>query len=116
MSQATQLRLVSAPGRATEPARRSVFGDSIEQRFDRWVHDNPQVWELFVRFARELRASGLRRAGAKLIVERIRFEVAVKTVGDDFKLNNDFTSRLARRLVLHDPSFDGFFEFRELKS
>jgi len=32
------------------------------------------------------------------------------------KLNNNFTSRMARKLMEEDPEFKGFFELRRLKS
>jgi hypothetical protein len=48
--------------------------------------------------------------------EGLRFMRALTTTADDFKLNNDFTSRYARLLMQSEPELDGFFEVRELRS
>jgi len=35
---------------------------------------------------------------------------------DAYKIPNDVTSRLARKLMEREPELDGFFELRELRS
>jgi hypothetical protein len=40
----------------------------------------------------------------------------MKTVGDDFKLNNNYHSRYARLIMEREPGLDGFFETRGLRS
>jgi hypothetical protein len=90
---------------------------SIDERFQAFKEEHPDVLAMFRRFACELRAAGHQRAGAKLIWERLRWERMTSAHGSGVPaLNNNFTSRLARWLIEEDPTFDGWFEMRRLKT
>lgn len=104
MNQAT---LFDAPGR------------SIQDRFEHWLEANPHVFELFKQFARQARAAGRRRYSADAILHRIRWHVNVEMApvdGEEWKCNDHYSSRLARKLIEQDASFANFFELRELRS
>ena len=90
--------------------------DPIQATFDKFHADHPDIYEMFKRFARQLRGAGRERYGAKSIMERIRWELATSSSGvdDGFKINNNFTSRYARKLIVDDPTFESFFETRKL--
>jgi hypothetical protein len=90
---------------------------SLDERFEEFLVQCPDVYEHFVRLAHQLRNAGHQRYGSKGIVEVIRFHRA--TMGQDqdgWKINNSFTSRLSRKLIEDDPTFATFFEFRRLRS
>ena len=72
-------------------------------------------YALFKAFALEVFITGRRRYGAKGIVERMRWHAEVES-GGTFKLNNNDTSRFARRLAEEDPRFEGFFRFRSRRA
>lgn len=101
-------------------APREESDQTIQERFDRWIADHPDVWALYREFATRLRDQGKRRYGSKAIVEDIRYHC--RTTAHDrpgkkeFIINNDFTSRLARKLIAEDASFLEFFELRSLKA
>lgn len=88
----------------------------ITDRFFEFHATNPMVYEFFCQFA--LRAIAQRRkVGAKALVERIRWELNFEIQSDDeFKINNDFTSRYARKFVSDFPEYEKFIEIRQLKS
>lgn len=90
--------------------------EPIDVRYRRWIGANPHVLDLFISLAEQLYRAGRRRYGAKAIIERIRFEYATRTAGDEFKLDNSFTSRLVRDAVARQPRLADLFEFRELRS
>ena len=90
--------------------------ESLDQRFDRFISTNPQVLDAFIYFAGEAQRRGRQRIGAKAIVERLRWEWLGRTEGDEFRLNNSFTSRLARAAVARKAELAELFEFRELRS
>ena len=91
--------------------------DSIDVRFDRWAAKNPDIIELLLKFALEAKQAGRNRFGIAAIVERARWEVNFVSQGEEpFKISNDFKSRLARLLMEMDPTLEGFFELRELRS
>jgi hypothetical protein len=75
--------------------------------------DNPNVFELFVKFSRQLKSAGRKYYGAHSIIERIRWHVNVETNGDLFKINNNHGACYSRLLMITFPDeFDGFFELR----
>jgi len=90
---------------------------TLEERFRLWVFANDHVIELFLKFAREARAAGKSRIGIGAIAERVRWEVYIyRKEADPWKINNSYRSRIARLLVQRDPSLDGLFEFRKLRT
>lgn len=84
---------------------------TLREEWAEFLTENPHVFALFERFALEAIAAGA-RLGSKAIVERMRWETAVVTRGDTFKLNNNWTAALAREFVERHPEHDGFFELR----
>jgi hypothetical protein len=94
----------------------SLFDDPIQVAFLKFHRENPHVYRMLVKFARQVKDSGRRRYGIKSLFERLRwhydFEVKSET---DFKLNNNFTSRFARLLMEQEPDLEGVFETRKLR-
>ena len=88
---------------------------TIQERFAAFDRANPHVYRLLVRFAFEAKARRTRYS-LKALFERIRWHVQIETGGEEFKLNNLYTSRYARKLIAEYPEFEGFFETRELKA
>ncbi len=81
----------------------------IFKHFLKFHTKNPKIYELFKRYSYELINAGREFYGAKSIMERIRWHVAVETVGDIFKISNSVTSCYPRLLIIEDPVFEGFF-------
>lgn len=90
--------------------------NDIQDRFEAWLEENPHVWQLIRRYAYRVLESGRERFGIAAIVERVRWEIEIETTGDPFKINNDYRSRIVRKLIQEDSRFDDLFETRELKS
>jgi hypothetical protein len=89
--------------------------ETLDERFERWLAVNPHILKAFIHFALELQQRGRKHIGAKFIIERMRWEYYLRSTEDDFKLNNSYTSRLARRAVQEKAELSGLFEFRGLK-
>lgn len=89
---------------------------SIADRFNAFDEANPGVWSMFVRFAFELIACGRERYSADALLHRIRWEVAVSTIGDDFKVNNDFAALYARKFAQRHEKHAEFFQLRERRA
>lgn len=92
--------------------------DTIQANFEEFHNANPGVFELFHRFAMQVKNSGRTRYSADAILHRIRWHMDIDTnAADDFKINNNWSSRYARKLMKEHPTvFGGFFEVRELKT
>ena len=94
----------------------TLFESRLDILFAEYHAKNPQVFELFKKFSRQVRDAGHKHFGAKAIMERIRWEAALQTNDPDgFKVNNNFTSRYVRLLEKECPEFQGFFRKRALK-
>lgn len=89
---------------------------TLQTRFAAFHRDNPHVYTILVRLAREALAKGKRRIGIKMLFEVARWEVFLSTTADDFKLNNNYHSRYARLIMEREPGMAGVFEVRALKA
>lgn len=91
---------------------------TIQERFEAWIDRHPDVYAEFKRIAEGLLTRNRRRYGAKAIMEVIRFHRAMSGADEQepFKVNNIYSSRLARKLMEEDTRFIGFFETRELRT
>ena len=92
----------------------------LQRRFEEWLatDDGQAVYEHVRGRALRLRRRGWRRFGMKALWEAARYDRALE-VGPDaegWKVNNNYHSRLARRLMDEEPELQGFFELRELRS
>ena len=92
-----------------------LFLKPIDARFQAFHVCNPQVFDLFVKFAEEAHQAGV-KIGAKAIAERIRWECRVITRTADYKINNSFVSRYARLVAKERPHLARLFTLRALKS
>lgn len=81
----------------------------------KWMDANPSAMALFRRFATEALLAG-RRIGIGAIAERVRWECAVQTSGDTFKVNNNHSAYIARRLIAEMPALASIIETRSAGS
>jgi len=86
---------------------------SREEKFEQFVNDNPAFVQKFCDRALREYAAGERRGSAKHYFEDFRKDSTIVWHGK-YRLNNDFTSFMAREAVRRYPVLDGFFEFRGL--
>jgi len=113
-------------------------GRTIQQDFEAFDKKHPQVYDKFVDFARVIvkhqMEQGIQkkdiRTSSKLIINRIRWEImtgnikpgqdseknASNGIYDDFKINDAFTSRYARKFAEMNPDWAHIFPVRKLRS
>ncbi len=80
-----------------------------------WKFDqnNPHVYSLFTRFAREVLGKGRGKFGIAAIWERMRWEMAFSTVDDKpFKISNNHKAYYARKIMSEFKAFEGFFNIK----
>ena len=85
-------------------------------RFQEFNQLNPDVYKLFKKFTFQMIEAGHTKIGSKMIIERIRWESKIKTEGDVYKVNNNFTAYYARLFIRDFPQYQGLFFTRELKA
>jgi hypothetical protein len=89
---------------------------TIQERFDAWLALNPDVYPTIVGLAREAKRAGKRRTGMKMLWEVTRWQLRLRTRGDDFKLNNDYCAPLVRLVQEREPDLAGMFETRKRRA
>ncbi len=87
----------------------------IGERARAWIEANPEAMTLMERYALVAKAAG-RRVGARLLVERVRWELMVETRGSKFRINNNVAPYVARALIEKHPDLESVLELRELRS
>lgn len=85
----------------------------LEQAFLDFHKEHPQIYELFVKFAKEAIADGYRQMSSDLILHRIRSESRLS--GPKVKLSNDLTAYYARQFIHDHPQHDGLFKLKALR-
>ena len=94
------------------PVQPSRVKGTRELQFEAFHKLNPHVYRSVVAIALDLQKRGFRKGGMKMIFERLRWLYAIQTVGEDYKLNNNYTAYYARLVMETVPDLVGFFEVR----
>ena len=90
---------------------------ALFDEFIRFHQDNPEIYDLYVKYAFQLRDAGRENYGSKAIVERIRWHVNVETQSkDEFKINNNHTAYYARMVMMDYPELEGYFRIRSARN
>lgn len=92
------------------------YPESVRDRFTRFHKANPQVYDLFRQAAMRMRDTGRQRYSARTIVEVIRWDHDLRSTGDAFSVNDNFTPIYVRLLIHEHPEFRDFFELRTVRS
>lgn len=90
--------------------------DTIQQRFEKFHAANPWVFNALVTLTRKYADMGRTRVGINHLVEVVRWQYAGSTKGDEFKVNDNFTSRYARLIGKEYPQYAKMFETRRLRT
>jgi len=92
--------------------------DGVDQKtkqlFMAYHRANPTIWIAFEKLAIDLIDRGLKRYGAKAIMEVVRYHESIQRRGE-FDINNNYSSYYSRAFIKKYPQHDGFFEFRRTK-
>ena len=87
-----------------------------DEKFFKYHGENPHVYDLYLKYAEQVREKGYKNYSIYTIMHRVRWHVNVETRDNDgFKMNNNYAGRYARLIELRNPEFKGFFRNRRLK-
>lgn len=90
-----------------------AFDATTAARFEDFHRDNPIVYDVLVRLAREWRAKfNGRKVGLAALRETARWTIAFATNDVDFKINNNYTPFYARLIMAREPELAGLFDLR----
>ncbi|AXF53014.1 MAG: hypothetical protein [Caudoviricetes sp.] len=88
---------------------------TLTEQFEEWLELNPDFYPLFEKFTNELIDSGVKKSSAWLVCNRIRWESMIQTIGNDYKISNDFIALLSRKFLAENPQHPKFFTIKEMK-
>ncbi len=89
----------------------------LDDRFFKYHKENPHVYKLFAKYAKQVKSLGYGSYSMRTIMHRVRWHINIETKDrDGFKMNNSYSSRYARLLIEKMPRFKTFFELRRLQS
>ncbi len=89
---------------------------TIAEQFEAFHQDNPHVYLALVRLAMDLVRRGVRQYSINGLFEILRWQYALQTRGEPYRLNNNYRALYARLLMREVPALDGFFETRARRS
>ena len=104
----TQLALTFDAVPVVPPKRRL----SIDERFRVWAERNPQVVAAFCDIAERMVSEGKDWVSARDIFGDMRRDRELLSLGDEYKINNDYAAPMARLAEQLRPALAGKFEFR----
>lgn len=115
-STSTRTTASTSPARPFVPFHRPRRRLDAAGRYCKWIARNPHVLDAAIRLAEEAQEAGLRRLGPSLIIGKLRWEMAISTKGDTFKINNNHSSYLIRDVCAERPDLAGLFKLRSLRT
>ena len=83
--------------------------------FLRFHQDHPEVYDFFRSAATKAKSIGHAKIGARLLMERVRWNCYIERKGEKYKINNNHFPLYARLFIQDNPDYKDFFEFRKLK-
>ena len=89
---------------------------NIQKKFEKFNQENPSVYTELVRLARVAKIQGVLHYGAKAMFEILRWNFVLRRQHQNFKIDNNFTSRYARLIDKQERDLRGFFQLRKLQS
>jgi hypothetical protein len=98
------------------PAQLSLLDDPLETRFRHFIYENPHVVRRVTELAYEWKNAGHDKCSMELIFAMLRWKEGIETRGDQFRLNDAWTSRMSRLVMQLEPALDGFFNTRVLRA
>ena len=88
--------------------------DSI-QLFREYHDERPEIYYHFKKYSMQMYQSRRNHYGAKGVMERIRWDYALRYPEEDFKISNSFISMYARLLMFERPEMEGFFRTKRVR-
>jgi|SRR5580692_963638 hypothetical protein len=90
---------------------------TLDEKFAAFHKENPHIYRKLVNLAREVRGAGHEHCSIDFLMHRLRwyYHIELKTK-EAFKINNSFSARYSRAIMLCEPDLVGFFETRKLRA
>ena len=94
----------------------SLLADPIDEQFVRFHHENPHIYRQLVDLARIWKNAGHDICSIDLLINKLRWEIGISSVGNQFAISNNFASRYSRLIEANESDLANFFTKRMLKT
>lgn len=92
------------------------MSEALRTAAEEWMRTNPFAMARFEAYAAQAVASGRKRIGIALLVERVRWYFDIENPGRVFKIPNAHRAYIARELMRRNQALDGVFTVTTLRS
>ena len=89
--------------------------DEKKKRWWAWHKKNIRVWNQFQRFAMEAVDNGRTKISHHIVIDRIRWETAIVSTGEDVKISHDYAAFYARLWKVTYPQYADLFRTKRMK-
>jgi hypothetical protein len=100
----------------SEPTGAQPNREPISVRFARFDAAHPEVYAELRRLALDKVREGATRLGIKALWEEARWCLGLQCSDGLYKLNNDYTAPMSRKLMANEPELVDVFEVRRRRS
>ena len=99
-----------------DPKQLSLLADPIDEQFNKYHHENTHIYEQLVDLARQWKQAGHDICSIDLLINKLRWEIGIRSRGHQFAISNNFASRYSRLIEANEKDLANFFTKRQLKS
>lgn len=86
---------------------------SPAEKFEQFHEENQAVYAAMVALSRQwVGRTGRRKLGINSLIERVRWEIALRTNDPDFKINNNHAPFYSRLIMRQEPDLADLFDVR----
>lgn len=97
----------------TAPEPTLTDDEKLARQFEEFHANNGHVYTMLVMLARRwVTGTGQRKLGARVLWERMRWELNINSTDEDFALNNNYIAFYARLLMVQEPDLANLFNLR----
>jgi hypothetical protein len=89
-----------------------LFNGITDTKFPKYHMDNPHIYDAFKKYTMQLINAGRKYAGAKAIIERMRWDSWTRG-NDAYKINNNYAPLYTRMFENEYPEHNNFFRKRK---
>lgn len=89
------------------------YPGEFRRDFPVWLRENPDLWSAFYHKSVTLMNAGRSHFSARTIIEVIRWDSAIHSQGDIYKINNNWAPDMARLFMKTVPGAGDLFALRE---
>jgi hypothetical protein len=106
------MSLFGTPKHVSPAVENNPAKADLRHEAEAWILAHPVDAARFLTYAREMAFHGQRRLSMKMLMERVRWDLARER--SSVRVNNNWTPYIGRWLIKQDPALEPLIRFREV--